>query len=114
VDSYVTVSSDYLRIVNVVDKSCRNVQGNYLQMLYSEHLALTQHISSQVSAFVKGKAVNMTGPWKVLCISNTDCMNVARTVEEWVNRNLTDLEASYFVIEIHNALARFANGVVRI
>jgi hypothetical protein len=38
-------------------------------------------------------------------------MNVARTVEEWVNRNLTDLEASYFVIEIHNALARFANGV---
>jgi hypothetical protein len=111
VDSYVTVSTEYRRIVNVVDKSCQNVQSNYLEMLYSEHLALKQHINSQVSAFVKGRAVDMNDPWKVLCITNANCMNVARTVEEWVNRNLTDLEASYFVIEIHNALARFTNGL---
>jgi hypothetical protein len=55
----------------------------------------------------------MTDPWKVLCISAQDCMSVARVVEIWVNRNLTDLEASYFMIEIHNALARFVNGMCR-
>jgi hypothetical protein len=94
-----------------VDKSCKDVQSNYLETLYSEHIALKQHIHSQVRAFVKGRAVHMDDPWKVLCISTTNCMNVARTVEEWVTRNLTDLEASYFVIEIHNALARFTNGL---
>ncbi len=82
VDSYVTVSTEYRRIVNVVDKSCEEVQSNYLETLYSEHMALKQHINSQVRAFVKGRAVHMDDPWKVLCISNTNCMNVARTVEE--------------------------------
>jgi hypothetical protein len=111
VDSYVKVSTEYRRIVNVVDKSCKDVQSNYLETIYSEHIALKQHIHSQVRAFVKGRAVLMDDPWKVLCISTTNCMNVARTVEEWVARNLTDLEASYFVREIHNALARFTNGL---
>jgi hypothetical protein len=44
VESYVTLSTEYRRIVNVVDKTCMEVNRNYLEILYSEHMALKQHI----------------------------------------------------------------------
>jgi len=62
-------------------------------------------------AFVKGKKLPAVSVWKVLCLHQDSCGALAAELEDWLGKHISDLEASYFLIEIHNALARFPNGV---
>jgi hypothetical protein len=41
----------------------------------------------------------------------SSCGALAAELEDWLGKHISDLEASYFLIEIRNALARFLNGV---
>jgi hypothetical protein len=77
--------------MDFVGKSCERVQSSFLEVIYSEHMALRQHILSQLIAFTKGKAVGKRDDWDILCTVSGDCINIASTLDNW-----TDLEAIVF------------------
>ncbi len=79
-DSYVRVSKAYLRIMDFVGKSCDRVQSSFLEVIYSEHTALRQHILAQLVAFTKGKAISKKVAWDILCVIPGECIGIASTV----------------------------------
>jgi hypothetical protein len=91
--------------------NCITGKAPSLAVILSKHMALKQHIKSQLVAFVKGKKLPAVSVWKVLCLHQDSCGALAAELEDWLGKHISDLEASYFLIEIHNALVRFLNGV---
>ncbi len=110
-DSYVRVSKAYLKVMDFVTKSCDRVRSSFLEVIYSEHMALRQHILAQMMAFTKGKTISKKEAWDILCVAPGNCIGIASTIEEWAGREMSDLEVSFVAIEIHNSLARFANSI---
>ncbi len=109
--AYIKASEAYLLIMEDSGNICVTGKSSNLAVILSEHIALKQHIRSQLSAFMKGKDLPQISGWKFLCLHQDSCGPLVTEIEEVLSKKLSDLEASYFLIEIHNALARFVNGV---
>jgi hypothetical protein len=110
---YIKVSEAYLLIMEGLAKNCGIGKFSYMAVIFSEHIALRQHIRSQLLAFMKGKDIPRLAEWRFLCLHQYSCGDLVKELEEVLRKKLSDLEASYFFIEIHNALARFVNCSAR-
>jgi hypothetical protein len=109
--AYVKASEAYLLIMKDSRKICETGKSTNLAVILTEHIAFKQHIRSQLLAFMKGKDLPRISEWRFLCLHQDSCGALTTELEELLGKTISDLEASYFLIEVHNALARFVNGV---
>ncbi len=88
---------------------CEEQSASYVHILFAENIALRHHLRTYYISFAESKGHSYTESWRILCFRTEDCSNIAPTLEGMMNAKLTDLEISFMLIEIHNAVARFLN-----
>jgi hypothetical protein len=92
---------------------CITGKAPSLAAILSEHMALKQHIKSQLVAFVKGKKLPAVSVWKVLCLHQDSCGALAADLEDWLGKQILDLEASP-ALQMSHSIAKIRHSFAKI
>jgi hypothetical protein len=71
---YLKASEAYMRVLTFVDINCERGKSAYMNELLSQHIALKQHIRSQLVTFLNNKNVVAIEQWRLLCLQPGNCV----------------------------------------
>jgi hypothetical protein len=96
--AYIKVSEAYLLIMEGLEKNCGTGKFSNMAVILSEHIALRQHIRSQLLAFMKGKDTPRIAEWRFLCLHQDSCGALVKELEKVLRKRLSTWKLAIFLL----------------
>jgi hypothetical protein len=104
-----TCAKEYHRLTGNIVDMCDNLPYELLFSIYSNILATRKHFLTQVYAF-SGSKVTGDFPNNILFLTEDSISGIPATLTPIVGTQLSETEASFFLISMYNMILRFCQS----
>ncbi len=108
-----TCAKEYHRLTENIVDMCDNLPYELLFSIYSNILATRKHFQTQLSAF-SGSKVQGDFTDNILFLTEDSISSIPKTLSLIVGTQLSEAEASYFLISIYNMMLRFCQSTCKL